>query len=363
MPVRIRSRIRSLLLFTYLMPVALASAGVATPVQGQATLRDPREVRLANVRQLTFGGENAEAYFSFDGSRLIFQSTPREAGCDQIYTLDLASGETREVSTGQGRTTCSYYYPSGDKILYSSTHHFDAACPPVPDFSMGYVWPLYPTFDVFVAEADGSDPRQLTSTFGYDAEATFSPRGDRVVFTSVRDGDLELYSMEPDGSRVTRLTHRVGYDGGAFYSPDGARIVFRAYYPETEEERADYLRLLGLGLIRPSQLDIYVMDADGANQRQITRNGAANFAPFWHPSGEKIIFSSNLDDPQGRDFELYLVNLDGSSLERVTYSPDFDGFPVFSQDGKYLVWGSNRNNENPGETNIFIAEWVSELAR
>jgi Tol biopolymer transport system component len=328
--------------------------------RGQANVHDPREVRLSNVRQLTFGGENAEAYFSFDGQRLIFQSTPRGSECDQIFTLDLESGEIQQVSTGEGRTTCSYYYPAGNKILYSSTHHFDSACPARPDYSMGYVWAVYPSFDIFVANADGSEPRQLTRSFGYDAEATFSPQGDRLVFTSMRDGDLEIYSMNPDGSDVKRLTQRLGYDGGPFYSPDGSRIVYRAHYPETEEEREDYTRLLASGLIRPSRLEIYVMDADGANPRQVTRNGAANFAPYWHPSGEQIIFSSNLDDVEGRDFELYLINVDGTGLERVTYSPDFDGFPVFSPDGRYLVWGSNRNSEFAGETNVYIAEWVPD---
>lgn len=326
------------------------------------SLRDPREVRLRNVRQLTFDGENAEAYFSFDGKRLIFQRTPRDGGCDQIYTLDLATGAVRQVSTGAGRTTCAYYYPSGEKILYSSTHHWLEACPRRPDYSRGYVWAVSPTYDIFVANADGSNLRQLTFSWGYDAEATFSPRGDRIVFTSMRDGDLELYSMDPDGGNVVRLTYEPGYDGGAFYSPDGARIVYRAHHPSSPEALADYRALLAEGLIRPTTLEIYVMDADGSNKRQVTRNGAANFAPFWHPSGEKIIFASNLENARGREFDLYLINVDGTGLERVTYWPDFDGFPVFSPDGRYLVWGSNRNQGRAGETNIFIAEWVEGSA-
>lgn len=344
-----------------ILSLALVAVGLPAMVVGaraQEPLKDSREVHIINVRQLTDSGENAEAYFSFDGTRLILQSTPRDAECDQIFTLDLATGDKTLVSTGTGRTTCSYYYPGGDKILFSSTHHYDEQCPAPPDFSMGYVWGVYPTFDIFVANDDGSDLRQLTSTFGYDAEATFSPKGDRIVFTSMRNGDLDLYSMRPDGTDVRQLTHELGYDGGAFYSPDGSRIVYRAHYPDTPEERADYLKLLGEGMIRPSALEIYVMDADGSNKRQLTDNGAANFAPYWHPSGERIIFSSNLDDPQGRDFELYMIGLDGSGLERITYSPDFDGFPVFSPDGTHLVWGSNRNNAEPNETNVFIAEWV-----
>lgn len=336
------------------------------------SLRHPEERHLRNVRQLTFGGENAEAYFSFDGTRLIYQSTsrdemsPPDQGCDQIYTLDLETGHTRLVSTGDGRTTCAYFYPSGERILYSSTHHVDEACPPRPDYSRGYVWPIYPAYDIFAADADGSSLRRLTDTEGYDAEATFSPTGHRIVFTSVRDGDLEIYSMAPDGSDVRRLTDEPGYDGGPFYSPDGTRIVYRAHHPDTEEALRDYRALLAEGLIRPTTLEIYVMDADGSNRRQLTDNGAANFAPYWHPSGNQVIFSSNLHDPSGRDFDLYLVDVDGTGEpERVTFSEGFDGFPVFSPDHRsrdgarrWLVWGSNRNNELENETNIFIAEWV-----
>jgi len=321
-------------------------------------LQDPREVRLANIRQLTFEGENAEAYFAFDGSKLIFQRTNPDGGCDQIYTMDLDGSNVEQVSTGEGRTTCSYYYPSGERILYSSTHHYQAACPAPPDFSRGYVWAVYPSFDIFAADADGSNVTQLTHSFGYDAEATVSPVGEKVVFTSLRDGDLELYSMDLDGSNVQRLTHEAGYDGGAFYSPDGSRIVWRAHYPENEEELMDYRSLLADGLIRPTTLEIYIADADGTNKIQVTDNGAANFGPYWHPSGEQVIFSSNMHDPTGRDFDLYLINDDGTGLERVTYTDDFDGFPVFSPDGRYLVWGSNRNMAHEGNTNVFIAEWV-----
>ncbi len=319
----------------------------------------PNEERLENIRQLTFEGENAEAYWTFDGTGLVFQSSPPDGtGCDQIYTLDPRTGARRLVSTGHGRTTCSYFYPSGRRILYSSTHHYDRACPAPPDFSMGYVWALHSSFDVFAVDLDGSNFQQLTRSFGYDAEATFSPTGDRIIFTSTRDGDLDLYSMRPDGSDVTRITDRVGYDGGAFYSPDGARIVWRAHYPETDEEREDYTSLLAQGLIRPSTVEIMVADADGGNALQLTDNGAANFAPYWHPSGERIVFSSNMDDPGGRNFELYMIDADGTDLERVTWSDGFDGFPVFHPDGGSLVFASNRNQSHEGNTNLFLADWV-----
>jgi Tol biopolymer transport system component len=226
--------------------------------------------------------------------------------------------------------------------------------------SQGYVWALYPTFDIFAADPDGSNMVQLTHSWGYDAEATFSPVEDLVVFTSMRDGDLEIYTMRGDGSEVTRLTDKLGYDGGPFFSPDGKKIVYRSGYPESEDEIADYKRLLAQGLIRPSALEVYVMDADGSNKVQVTDNGAANFGPFFHPSGEKIVFSSNLGDPTGREFDIFLINVDGSGLEQITYTGGFDGFPMFSPDGKYFVFGSNRNESHPGNTNVFIAEWVED---
>ncbi len=333
-------------------PANLAGEGVTLVMSGETHLR--------NVRQLTVGGENAEAYWAFDGSALVYQARKPGMECDQIFILDPHTAETSMVSTGDGRTTCSYFYPSGDEILYSSTHHHGASCPPNPDFSMGYVWPVYDTYDVFVANADGSNLRQLTAEDGYDAEATVSPVGDRIVFTSVRNGDLDLYSMSLDGSDVVQLTDRPGYDGGAFFSPDGSQIIWRAHYPEEGPELDDYRTLLSQGLLRPGELEVWVMDADGSNQRQVTDVGGANFAPYWHPDGDRILFSSNHHDPAGRDFEIYMINLDGTGLTRVTHSEGFDGFPVFSPDGRYLVFGSNRNNGGTSDTNVFIAEWVEE---
>ncbi|WP_405283117.1 hypothetical protein V3331_14930 [Gaopeijia maritima] len=329
---------------------------------GEPFAADAREGHLVNLRQLTFEGENAEAYFSNDGTRLVYQRTPAEGGCDQIFTFDLATGEQQLVSTGTGRTTCSYFYPEGERVIFASTHAESEMCPAPPDMSQGYVWAVYPSYDLWIADDDGGNLTQLTDTPGYDAEATLSPQGDRMIFTSTRDGDLDLYTMALDGSDVRRITDRVGYDGGAFYSPDGSKIVWRAHYPEEGPEMDDYLRLLGQGLIRPSSLEVYVADADGSNVQQVTDNGAANFGPFFHPSGEKIIFSSNMDDPTGRNFDLYLINVDGTGLERITYTDDFDGFPMFSPDGRYLVWGSNRNPSHDGNTNVFIAEWVENPA-
>jgi Tol biopolymer transport system component len=315
------------------------------------------EPRLRNVRMLTNGGENAEAYFSADGRRLIFQSTRDGHACDQQFTMDTEGGDVRRVSPGAGRTTCGYYFPAGDRIIYSSTHHVSAECPPPPDMSQGYVWQLH-DYDIFSARSDGSDLRNLTARAGYDAEATISPDGRSIIFTSDRDGDLDLYVMDADGSNVVRLTDEPGYDGGAFFSADGTRIVWRASRPRTEAEVAAFRGLLAERKIRPGVLEIFVMDADGGNRRQVTDFGAASFAPFFHPSGEKIIFSSNLHDPRGRSFDLYLIGTDGTGLERVTHFDDFDGFPMFSPDGRRLVWASNRGQARRGETNIFIADWV-----
>lgn len=321
-------------------------------------LIDDRETHFGSLRMLTNGGQNAEAYFSADDERLMFQATPRGASCDQQFTMRIDGSDLRLVSTGTGRTTCGYYFPAGDGIVYSSTHLGGEACPPDPDFSQGYVWALYPDFEVFTANADGSGLTRITDEPGYDAEATVSRDGEWIVFTSVRDGDLDIYKMRRDGSDVQRLTDEIGYDGGPFFSYDGSKIVYRAGHPTGADEIADYQRLLAQGLIRPSQLDIFVMDADGSNKRQLTDNGAANFGPYFFPDGERIIFSSNLGDESGREFDLWMINVDGSGLQQVTFTGDFDGFPMFNSDGSKLVFASNRGNDQPRETNLFIADWV-----
>jgi Tol biopolymer transport system component len=316
------------------------------------------EKHFKNIKMLTQYGENAEAYFSFDGKKLIFQATIDSLKCDQIFTMNIDGSNKQLVSTGKGRTTCSYYYPDGNKILYASTHLFDSNCPPPPDRSKGYVWKLYESFDIFMSDADGSNLKQLTNSSGYDAEATISPKGDKIVFTSLRDGDPEIYIMDLDGSNQTRLTFEKGYDGGPFFSPDGSKIVFRASRPKTEEQFKDYNDLVENGYVRPTALEIFVMDADGKNMKQITNLGKASFAPFFHPNGKKIIFSSNYQADNPRDFNLFMINIDGTGLERITYNPSFDGFPMFSPDGKYIVFGSNRFNKEDTDTNIFIAEWI-----
>jgi Tol biopolymer transport system component len=339
-------------------PEAVSPTPQAEPSKvGSVIQPDPREVHFSELRMLTDGGENAEAYFAFGGDQLIFQSTRDPYGCDQIFTMGLDGSEQQLVSTGTGRTTCAYFLPGDDRIVYASTHEGGPECPPVPDHSRGYVWPIYPEYEIYVANADGSNPTKLTDTPGYDAEATVSPNGDRIVFTSMRDGDLDIYSMNIDGSDVVRLTDGIGYDGGPFYSPDGSKIVYRARHPEDPEEIADYKALLEDGLIRPSKLEVWVMDADGSNKRRVTDLGVAAFAPFFHPSGEKIIFSSNHGSPRGREFELFMVDLDGSNLEQITFSGGFDGFPMFAPDGSTFVFCSNRNNSAEGETNVFVTKW------
>jgi TolB protein len=341
-------------------PVLAMLAGCSRPPSPAAVVVDPGpgERHLRNLRQLTFGGNNAEAYFSPSGDRLIFQRQENtETGCDQQYVMRLDGGGLRRVSNGLGRTTCGYFYDRGRRILYSSTFDHSPECPPPPDRSQGYVWPLG-HFEIYSARADGSDLRRLTSNDAYDAEATVSPDGKRVVFTSTRDGDIELYTMTVDGADVRRVTRRVGYDGGAFFSPDGGKLVWRSMYPETTADTADYLRLLEQRLVRPSRLELWVANADGSGARQVTRLGAASFAPYFHPDGKRIVFASNQPDPRSRNFDLYLVHLDGTGLERVTTSAEFDAFPMFSPDGKRLVFASNRHAARPGETNIFIADWV-----
>jgi Tol biopolymer transport system component len=344
-------------------PAPIADQANAAGMAATVLPDDPAEPRLRNVRMLTNGGENAEAYFSADGEQLIFQATRAgESACDQIYVMNVDGTGVRRLSSGEGRTTCAYFFPAGDRILYASTHEHDVACPAPPDYSRGYVWALY-EYDIYTAAPDGSDVQILFGGPGYDAEATISTDGSRIVFTSMRNGDLDIYTMNADGSDVRQLTDEPGYDGGAFFSPDGNRIVYRAWHPTDPAELADYRALLAQGLVRPSRMDIYVMDVDGSNRVQVTELPGASFAPYFHPSGERILFASNHHEPTGRNFDLYMVNLDGTGLERVTSHAEFDGFPMFSPDGRQLVFASNRGAAREGDTNIFIADWVEEPGR
>ena len=306
----------------------------------------PGETHLRNIRQLTFGGENAEAYFSFDGKRLIFQSTRQGVDCDQIFTMAVDGSQQRRVSNGQGRTTCSYFSPAGDSIVYASTYLGGTACPAKPDFSRGYVWPIYHSYDIFRARPDGSGIERLTDTPGYDAEATVGPDG-RIIFTSVRDGDMELYVMDADGKNVKRITNRPGPDGGAFFSKDGKMIVWRGKTLTDPKELDEYRALLKEGLWRPSDLEIMVANADGTNIRTVTALPGASFAPYFTPDSKKIIFSSNHLDPRGRNFDLFLVNVDGSGIERVTTNESFDGFPMFSPDGRSITCSTTPTAGSP----------------
>lgn len=315
------------------------------------------EKHLRNIKQLTFGGENAEAYFVADGSRLSFQSKREGRKCDQIYTMNTDGSDVKMVSTGNGTTTCSYIFPDKKKLLYASTHLGGKECPPPPDRSQGYVWAVYPTFDIFTADADGKNVKQLTTTPGYDAEATISKKG-KIVFTSLRNGDLDIYTMDSNGKNVKQLTNELGYDGGPFWSADGKKIVYRSYHPTTEADILRYKQRLGNNVIEPNNFELWVMDADGKNKRQITKFGSASFAPFFHPDGKRVIFCSNYNTGSVRNFDLFMVNIDGTNLERITFNESFDGFPMFSPDGKKLVFASNRNAKTQGDTNVFIADWV-----
>jgi TolB protein len=318
-----------------------------------------QEKHLTNIRQLTFAGENAEAYLDPANETITFQARGDDpSSCDQIFVMSKDGLSLSRASSGKGRTTCSYFMPTGHRVLYSSTHEYDGgSCLPAPDRSKGYVWPLYSAFDIYVYDYETKKVSTLVKSPGYDAEATVSPKGDRIVFTSTRDGDIELYSMNPDGTDVKRLTNEEGYDGGAFYSPDGSQIVFRASRPKGDA-LAEYRELLKQDLVKPNALEIYIMDADGSNKRQLTNNGAANFAPCFYADGKRILFSSNMADPNGRNFDLYSITTEGKDLERVTFHDSFDGFPFFSSDGKQLVFCSNRGGSTPNNTNIFIADWV-----
>ncbi|RMG25029.1 MAG: hypothetical protein D6724_04920 [Armatimonadetes bacterium] len=329
----------------------------AVGVPNDALLRHPQETHLANIRQLTFGGQNAEAYWNMDGTKIIYQSTQPEWPDEQILIMNADGSDKRLVSPGTGRCTCGYFIPGTDEVVFSWTGWWDKGPQPPVDRSKGYVWMVNPWFRIFRAKSDGSNMRMLLERRGYAAETTIAPDGSFMVFTSTMDGDLEIYRMNLDGTGLTRLTNELGYDGGPFVSWDGKKIVYRRAAITSQAERDDYIGLLKQFLVRPTKLEIWIMDADGKNKRQVTHLGAASFAPFLHPNGKDIIFSSNYGDPRGREFDLWMIGVDGKNLRRITYTPEFDGFPMFTRDGKRLVWASNRNGKVEGETNIFVADW------
>ncbi|MBT4478321.1 MAG: hypothetical protein HOC66_02825 [Flavobacteriales bacterium] len=355
--------------------VLLVSCGQKKPIKiseaeskdiKKSNTHDPKEKHLQNIKQLTFGGDNAEAYFSFDDTRLVFQLKNPDIGidCDQIYVTDWENDNMEKklppmVSTGLGRTTCSYFMPGDTTVIYASTHLGDDNCPKEPEKREdgAYVWPIYSDFDIFVADLKGNIVKQLTNEPGYDAEATISPQGDKIVFTSDRTGDLELYTMDIDGSNIKQVTFGLGYDGGAFFSPDGTKLIFRSSRPESNEEIKVYKQLLSEGLVKPTKMELFICNVDGSDLKQITNLGNANWAPFFHPSGNKVIFSSNHKSEKGFPFNLFMINIDGTDLEQITFDGVFDAFPMFSYDGKKLVFSSNRNNGGTRATNLFIADW------
>lgn len=365
------------MIFSFLFLSLLLSCGnnpastteADTPTVEETTTETPdlafaNEAHLKNVRQLTFGGDNAEAYFSFDNQHLVFQADNPDWGveCDQIYYMP-TTGYTGEqpplLSTGKGRTTCAYFMPGNESILYASTHLGGDECPVMESPANGlYTWPIFEDFDIFVADLDGNIIKQLTTDPGYDAEATLSPDGSMIVFTSTRSGDLELWTMNTDGSNMKQVTSGLGYDGGAFFSPDGTKLVFRASRPQGAEDQKTYKDLLAKGLVQPTNMEIYVCNVDGSDLRQITKLGKANWAPYFHPGGEKILFSSNHHVESGRQFNIFSIDLDGENLQQISFDETFDAFPMFSHDGKQLVFSSNRNNGGTRDTNVFIADWV-----
>lgn len=357
---------KKILLFILPLVIIIASSmkkvhqSSAKTVAEDSAIHYPQEKHFKNVRQLTFGGDNAEAYFSFDNSKIVFQVTNEKwnTHCDQIYYSGIDNFSPTLLSTGSGRTTCSYFLPGDTTILYASTHLAGSECPPkpAPRADHKYVWAIYDSFDIFIADLKGNIIKRLTNTPGYDAEATVSPKGDIIVFTSVRNGDIDLYTMNIDGSDVKQVTHELGYDGGAFFSPDGKKLIFRASRPKTEEEIKTYKDLLKQGLVMPTDMEIFTCNVDGTNMKQITHLGGANWAPYFTADGKKIIFSSN-HVTKGYHFNLWMCNADGTGLEQITYDNVFDAFPVFSRDGKKLIWSSNRNNGGAHALNLFIANW------
>ncbi|MBL0939013.1 MAG: PD40 domain-containing protein [Gemmatimonadaceae bacterium] len=362
----IRSRVATAITLAALSALAACGDKAAPPADSAAATAsasnvnkvitaDSGEMHFGGLTQLTDGGENAEAYWSADGQWITFQSTRDGRSCDQQYTMKADGSQLTKVSVG-GKTTCGWFLPGGNRLFFAATHHADSACPPRPDPSAGYVWGI-DKYDIYTVNRDGTDLKRLTNYDVYTAEGVLSPDGKRIVFTSLKDGDLDIYTMNVDGTDVKRLTTTPGYDGGPWWSPDGTKIVYRAWHYDNDKDLQAYKDLLGKNMIRPNKMELWVMNADGSDQKQITQLGGANFGPSWTPDGQRIIFSSNHKNPRSRNFDLYTVKLDGSGLEQITFNPEFDGFPMFSPDGTKLIFASNRGATKEGETNLFVAEW------
>ena len=356
------ARFRPFFLFMFLV------AFVQINLQGQDSLRYAEESHFQNIRQLTFGGDNAEAYWSYDGKSLVFQRTSLKDGipCDQIFVGRVPENPTapfefKLVSTGKGRTTCAFFTKDNQHIIYASTHLASSDCPPVPDrakYGNKYIWPLYRGYDIFKADLNGKITKQLTNSPFYDAEATLSPDGKKMIYTSTKDGDIELYIMDLKSGKEKRITNELGYDGGAWFSPDGKKIIWRASRPKTEAAINEYKELLAQDLVAPTNMEVWVANVDGSDAKQVTNFGQANWAPTFMPDSKRIIFASNHEYKRGFPFNLYTINGDGSNLQKVSRDKGFDAFPMFSPDGKRIVFASNRNNGGTRDTNVFIADWV-----
>lgn len=345
--------------------IAAQHGNYTTPAD---TLHYPEEKHFKNIIQLTNGGDNAEAYFSYDGKYVVFQKTNPKEGimCDQIYMARVPQNAhepfvPKLISTGKGRTTCAYFSKDGKYIYYASTHLGADTCPPTPDrakYGNKYIWPLYSSYDIFKADTSGNIVEQITTSKGYDAEATLSPDGKKMIYCSDKDGDLELYIMDLKTKKEKRITNALGYDGGAWFSPNGKKIVWRASRPKTDEEIKEYKDLLKEGMVAPTNMEVWIADADGKNAKQITNLGQANWAPNFTPDSKKIIFCSNHEYKRGFPFNMYMIDLNGKNLKKISRDKGFDAFPMFSPDGKKLLFGSNRNNGGTRDTNLFITEWV-----
>lgn len=366
-----QSYFKPMLILGSLLPMAVAAQDLVITAESADAPSSmyiyEQEKYFANMVQLTNGGDNAEAYWSFDSRKLVFQSNNQNWGvkCDQIFVINdivPSSEKPTMVSTGKGRTTCAYFLPGDSLVLYASTHASQENCPPPPPerADKKYLWQIDPAYDIYIADLNGKIVDRLTNTPGYDAEATVSPDGKLIVFTSTRNGDLDLYVYDREKKKTTQVTNTLGYDGGAFFSPDSKKLVFRASRPQTPEAIKEYKQLLSEGLVAPTEMEIFVCNVDGSDLKQITKLGRANWAPYFHPDGKRILFSSNHHTQRGFPFNIFMIDLSGKNLQQITFDKSFDAFPMFSPDGKKLVFSSNRNNGGGRDTNLFVTDWIEE---